>query len=36
MKRIVQQYVMETLERCEADRANRTRITDSEREATYY
>ena len=36
MKRIVRQYVKETLERCEEDRADRTRITEDEREATYY
>lgn len=36
MKRIVRQYVKETLERCEEDRADRARITEDEREATYY
>jgi len=36
MKRIVQQYVTETLERYEEDRATRTRITEIDREATYY
>jgi len=34
MKRIVRQYVTDTLERCEEDRADRTRITENEREAT--
>ena len=36
MKGIVRQYVKETLERCEEDRADRTTITETEREATYY
>lgn len=36
MKRIVQQFVRDTLERCEEDRASRTKITENEREATYY
>jgi hypothetical protein len=36
MKRIVRQFVRDTLERCEEDRADRTKITESEREATYY
>ncbi|MBA2252902.1 MAG: hypothetical protein H0W13_09400, partial [Nitrospirales bacterium] len=36
MRRIVKAFVKETLERGEEDRASRTRITENEREATYY
>ena len=36
MKEIVKQFVKDIIERGEEDRASRTKLTENEREATYY